>query len=63
MEFFLESVGIAQPIGLPDHCSIFQAEEVAIQATAKIIGDGRVPKQNVTIFLIARRLSSLWVLK
>ena len=46
---FSESVGIAQSIRLPDHCSVFQVEVVAIQTAAGIIGDGRVSKWNVTI--------------
>ena len=45
---FSESVGIIQSIRLPDHCSVFQAEVVAIQAEARIIGDERVSKRNVT---------------
>ena len=47
---FSESVGIAQSISLSDLCSVFQVEMVSIQATADIIGDKRVSKQNVTIF-------------
>ena len=48
-EIFSESVGIAQSIRLPDHCSVFQAEVVPIQDAARIIGDGRICKRNVTI--------------
>ena len=46
---FSESVKINQSIRLPDHYSIFQTEAVAIQVAARIIGDGWVPKRNVTI--------------
>ena len=44
----MESVVIDQSIRLSDHFSVFQAV-VAIRAAARIIGDGRVSKRNVTI--------------
>ena len=46
---FSESVGMVQSIRLPDLCSVFQAEVVAIQAAARIIRNGKVSKRNVTI--------------
>ena len=43
MKFFLAT------IWLPDHCSDFQPQVVAIQAAVRIIGGGRFSKRNVTI--------------
>ena len=35
--FFSESIDVAEYIMLPDYCSVFQAEELTIQAAVKII--------------------------
>ena len=41
--------GIAESIGLPEHCSSFQAEVLAIQAAVKIIWDENVINRNIAI--------------
>ena len=56
---FSGSIGIARYIRSPDHCSVLQAEEVVIQAAARIIGTENSPSGMSPYILKARRLSRL----